>query len=66
MPLYDDIFKYESYMVESWDSAEVTEHEFKYFYDTYGLDMDESQIVFNKYILELRDIILEAKKLKYG
>jgi hypothetical protein len=53
-------------MVESWDSAEVTEHEFKYFYDTYGLDMDESQIVFNKYILELRDIILEAKKLKYG
>ena len=66
MPLYDDIFKYESYMVESWDSAEVTEHEFKYFYDTYGLDMDESQIVFEKYVLELRDIILDAKELKYG
>ena len=66
MPLYDDIFKYEMYMVEQWDSAEVTEHEFKYFYDTYGLDMDESQIVFEKYILGLRDIILDAKKLKYG
>lgn len=65
MPLYDDIFKYEVYMLSISDSAEVTEHEFKYFYDTYGLDMDESQIVFNKYIMELRDIILDAKKLKY-
>lgn len=66
IPLYDDVAKYEIYEVANWDSAEVTEHEFKYFYDTYGLDRDESQIVFEKYVLELRDIILDAKKLKYG
>jgi hypothetical protein len=66
IPLYDDVAKYEIYEVERWDSAEVTEHEFKYFYDTYGLDWDETQIVFEKYVLELRDIILDANKLKNG
>ena len=58
--------KYEKYEVESWDSAEVREHEFKYFYDTYGLDWDESQIVFKNYILKLRDVILDEIKLTYG
>jgi hypothetical protein len=58
--------KYEKYEVESWDSAEVREHEFKYFYDTYGLDWDEAQIVFKNYILKLRDVILDEMKLAYG
>lgn len=58
--------KYEKYEIESWDSAEVREHEFKYFYDTYGLDWDESQIVFKNYILKLRDVILDEIKLTYG
>ena len=58
--------KYEKYEVESWDSAEVREQEFEYFYDTYGLDWDESQIVFKNYILKLRDVILDEMKLTYG
>jgi hypothetical protein len=66
MPLYDDVFKYEMYMVEQWDSAQVTDQEFKYVSDTYGLDWDESQTVFERYVLGLRDIILDAKELKYG
>jgi hypothetical protein len=66
MPLYDDVFKYEMYMVEQWDSAQVTDQEYKYVSDTYGLDWDESQTVFERYVLGLRDIILDAKELKYG
>lgn len=66
MPLYDDVFKYEIYDVEKWDSAQVTDQEYKYVSDTYGLDWDESQTVFERYVLGLRDIILDAKELKYG
>ena len=65
-PLYDEISKYEKWQVEQWDSAQVTDQEFKYLSDTYGLDRDEAQIVFKNYILKLRDVILDEMKLAYG
>lgn len=64
--LNGEVVKYEKYEVESWDSAEVREQGFKYFYDTYGLGWGESQIVFKNYILKLRDVILDEMKLTYG
>jgi hypothetical protein len=64
-PLYDEISKYEKWQVEQWDSAQVTDQEFKYLSDTYGLDRDESQIVFVKYVLALRYNILDAMEKKY-
>jgi hypothetical protein len=63
--LYDEISKYEKWQVEQWDSAQVTDQEFKYLSDTYGLDRDESQIVFVKYVLALRYNILDAMEKKY-
>ena len=65
-PLYDEISKYEKWQVKEWDSAQVTEQEFKYLSDTYGLDWDESQIVFVKYVLALRNNILDAMEKKYN
>jgi hypothetical protein len=64
-PMYDGSGKYPDYEIEDWTSAEINDKEFNYFYDNYGLDWNESEIVFRKYILKLKDILLDEIKLKY-
>lgn len=65
-PLYSDIANYERHDVEGWTEAVISDFEAKFFSDNYGLDRDESQIVFEKFILKLRDKILNEMELKYG
>lgn len=65
-PLYSDIANYERHEVENWTEAVISDFESKFFSDNYGLDRNESQIVFEKFILKLRDKILNEMELKYG
>ena len=65
-PLYRDVANYERHEVEDWSEATISEFEAKFFLDNYGLDSAESQIVFEKFILKLRDRILNEMELKYG
>jgi len=65
-PMYSDSGHYPKHEIEDWDAAEVNDREYNYFSDNYGLGWEESQIVFLKYILKLKDILLGEIKLKYG
>jgi hypothetical protein len=65
-PLYSDMANYERHEVENWTEAVISDFEAKFFSDNYGLDRNESQIVFEKFILKLRDKILNEMELKYG
>ena len=65
-PMYRDLGSYARHEVEDWSSAEISDTEYAYFADNYGLNWEESQIVFKKMVFKLKKNILDEIKLKYG
>jgi hypothetical protein len=65
-PMYRDLGSYARHEVEDWSSAEISDTEYAYFADNYGLNWEESQIVFEKMVFKLKKNILDEIKLKYG